>query len=537
MPGRTPNIPVPKGWQNRIFSRAFQNEIQKEVNARSNSDQSAAQSKTTVPRHNAHKTNEQKNETPKTILDKPSMTSSDSQTTKYKTVKLVTDSSKATTSKLESSSSQVDSIRAKDEADKPMLESPTKVMQKSITIETTDHENSSASEDQADESNDTFGSADENCRSVASDTSSEKNAQLELKIAAEAQKVHSHQFDSKIKALIAGKKQNENQTAHAQPHSTLISYSKQLSAKESVTPLAAPREDITSPTTSSTTSNDFVFFPLERAAAGFEPFPNSVEAKELEQASRNRLKKEIQIVAEAKLTVSEAKLDEFEAKLSARQAKVNERHANLCYRRALITEAEDKLQMLESGLDAQVEVFHDREKRVKIREKRAKQEEIRLQIIESELMKREVKITQGFANLKKRKTLLDEKEAIFSTMNDVVTEKENRHTERETKQLETVMKSEKESLKPILKATKSEDRHVHQKNADQTVPLSAMVKLEQPVLKRQSGPKNSWKRHSSYDGELTIKSKTNTDTQNFPSQTDTLPRLKSKSRPIMGLWL
>jgi len=499
MPSRTPNIP--KVWQNRIFSRTFQNEIRKEANARAetSNDQSKSELQTNI-------------------------CSAENKTDKLS----ASESSTSTANKLQS-----DTVRPPPSPEHKSDELTAAIAKiKPMSNEVTDDCGTLPPEVKRPDSTWTA-SADDDRESNISSTLSDDNARMELKIATEAQKAHSYQFDSKLKALLEEKTNSEQQIILVQTPSmtkTAAGSSNELSSKETEASTALLENDDS--TTGSTNTREFVFFPLQRPASGIKPFPSSVEAKELEQASSNQLQKEKETIAEAQLAVTEAKLNVFEAKLSARQAKINERHANMCYRRALIAEAEDKLQMLESGLDALVERFQERERRVRNRERRAKQEEIRQQILESEIKKRENKITQEFKNLEKRKKLLEEKEAIFFMMNDVITEKENQLARRESNQLNRAISSENQTHKTILKEPK--DDYVKTAPANQTASPPTLAKLEQPLTKRYKDPKNNWKRHSSYDGELTLKS--NGNNQTTSNQTGTLPK-PSKNKGIMGLWL
>ena len=180
-------------------------------------------------------------------------------------------------------------------------------------------------------------------------------------------------------------------------------------------------------------SSDEILFPLERAAAGkVEELPLK-EAKRLEKIAKRKTKVEKQMIANAKQSVSEAKLNEFEAKLRARQARIDERHAKLCRRRAIIKEAEDRLQLLESQLDDEEECHRDRERRVKNRERRVRQEEAGIQIKEASLKKRENQITEDLKDIELRKKLVEEKESVSLTMQEIMTKRENLHREQQEK--------------------------------------------------------------------------------------------------------
>ena len=178
------------------------------------------------------------------------------------------------------------------------------------------------------------------------------------------------------------------------------------------------------------TESDEIFFPLEEAAAGKTDKIALKDVMKIEKATKRKTKLEKQAIAEAKLSVSEAKLNEFEAKLRARQARIDERHAKLCYRRAIIKRAEERLQLLESRLDDEEECHRERERRVKNRERRVKQEEAGIQIKEVSLKKRETKITEDLKDIESRKRLVEEKEKMSKTMEEIMTKREDLHRQQ-----------------------------------------------------------------------------------------------------------
>ena len=491
MPSRTPNIP--NVWENKIFSKTFQNAIQREATARMEAEKKQAQSK-----------------------------SANSKATKAEKI-----ASEQKTMSLTSSKKQNSAVAAEDNTMTTSHFSAEKTLKgKTVLPEVSLASEISRDQDVGpDEVND---KADE--RSIVSDTASDRNAQLEIKKAAEAQKAHQYKLDTKLMALMVEKKDDDH-SAQAQTQHTVAAEVHQppkSSYKESDASSTAAHE--LSPGASSSSSTEFLFFPLERAASGIKPLPNSIEAKELEQAAKNKLKKEKRAIAEAKLAVLEAKLDEFEARLCARQAKITERHANLCYRRAIIAEAEENLQALESALEANIDKHQERERGIKTRERRAKQEEIRIQIIESELKKRETKITREFENFEKRKKLLDEKEAILLMLNGIKTENVEICETKDHGSYSDSFSARKPQQ--MMFRTFNEERVNFHAISPTSPPPDHVVKLEQPIMRRHKDQKIIWKRHSSYEDEMVLKSNP---TKIPLIQSGTLPRQNSKS--TMGFWL
>ena len=369
MPGRIPNLPT--AWENRIFSRTFQTEVQKASNKNEAEKREVEQISSQPTRSNEQRGEEQ-----------------DMISTRNKI----------------SSPTSPNICHRKDSSLVLSRRPVTHLLPKVQDINDTD----------TDESN--FG--DE--MNEGSDFSTDADAKLDIERAAHVQRTYANQFDAIITSLTAVTAALPTKQASSKSHpDTLDDVSSSISTQAN-TSLKSSNE-----------SEKLAFFPLELAAAGLQPSISPREAKELERTARNRNEIEKQNIAEAKLAVSEARLNEFEAKLSARQARVNERHANLCHRRAVIKDAEERLHQLESRLDASEQEHREREQRIRNRERRSKQEVIKLQIMESEVRKRETKISQSLEDIERRKKLVEQKEAISSIMSNLVTEKEFQKVQKE----------------------------------------------------------------------------------------------------------
>ena len=310
------------------------------------------------------------------------------------------------------------------------------------------------------------------------------------------------------------------------------------------------------------TSNNFgeeIVFPLENAAAGKTQEFDTKHAKAVEMNAKRKTKIEKQAVAEAKLTVAEAKLTEFEAKLRARQARIDERHAKLCHRRAIIKEAEERLQLLESRLDDEEECHRERERRVRNRERRVKQEDAGIQIKEVSLKKRETKITADIKNIEQRKKLVEEKEAMAATMQDIMTKRENLHRQQQEKKNRTRLDNAASTLGRLFRKSAGKDNYANHRTLPKRNYLSSESSLSpaevsssgsnQPVptprksLKsEETGSKNDKKIRSNSLGSMLESddpSPTSRKRNNTEPTTDlvlTLPPSQHKTA-VMGLWL